>query len=327
MPRRLETDPRLPAVLADQDSVLARGQALGLGLTRGAIQHRVSLGLTQWLLPGVLLFAPGEPNRRQRLIATTLWAGEGSLIDGPCACWWHGITSPSYDASIVNVVVGSHSPARSQSFVRVRRSDAPMKGLGNGIVRYVDRPTALVVTASSLPDRAATALLAEAVQRRQVEPVDLWRAVEVAPRRGRTRVCSALRDLSAGIRSVAEADVRRIVAGSRALPEPLWNCWIRLPCGRVLSPDALWPGSRLVHETNGVRFHAWGTDFESMQERHDAMTAAGLVVLHNAPRRLREAPAAILREIERCHVANHGRGLPAGVEMLARGPFRQDVEA
>lgn len=72
-----------------------------------------------------------------------------------------------------------------------------------------------------------------------------------------------------------------------------------------------------MHETNGVRFHAWGDAFESMQERHDAMTAAGLVVLHNAPRRLRVAPAAVLAEVERCFAANSGRGLPQGVHLLA----------
>jgi hypothetical protein len=87
MPRRLETDPRLPAVLAHQDGVLTREQALSLGLTRGAIVHRVSTGLWQWLLPGVLILEPGEPSRRQLLIAAICWAGNGAVIDGPCACF------------------------------------------------------------------------------------------------------------------------------------------------------------------------------------------------------------------------------------------------
>jgi hypothetical protein len=48
-----------------------------------------------------------------------------------------------------------------------------------------------------------------------------------------------LDDLHAGIRSVAESDVRRIVADSGFLPEPMWNALPRLPCGRIVSPDAL----------------------------------------------------------------------------------------
>jgi hypothetical protein len=316
MPRRLHTDLHLPAVLAHQDGVLTREQALNLGLTRGAIAHRVSTGLWQWLLPGVLLLEPGEPSRRQLLIAACRWAGDGALVDGPSACFWHGISVATYDPSIVNIVVATDSSLRDQRFVRVRRTCSVPHGVGNDLVRYVDLPTALVATPQQLPERPASALLAEAVQRRRVEVDDLVAALALGPRRGRDQVRRSLDDLQAGIRSVAEADVRRIVAGSPTLPEPIWNALLRLPCGRLVSPDALWRSAGLVHETNGVRFHAWVSDFESMQERHDAMTAAGLVVLHNAPRRLRIAPAAVLGELERCFAANRGRGLPAGVELL-----------
>jgi hypothetical protein len=166
------------------------------------------------------------------------------------------------------------------------------------------------VTAQRLPERQATALLAEAVQRRRVEVDDLVDAMSGAPRRGRDQVRLALDDLDVGIRSVAEAGARRIVGGSATLPEPIWNALLRLPCGRIVSPDALWRSAGLVHETNGVRFHVWGADFESMQERHDAMTAAGLVVLHNVPLRLRNAPLAVRAELERCFTAHDGRGLP-----------------
>jgi hypothetical protein len=316
MPRRLETDPRLPAVLAYQDGVLTREQALNLGLTRGAIAHRVLTGLWQWLLPGVLLLEPGEPSRRQLLIAAVCWGGDGALIDGPSACFWHGITVATYDQSIVNIVVATDSPLRDQGFVRVRRTRSMPRGVGGDVVRYVDLATALVVTAQQLPERPAAALLAEAVQRRRVEVDDLEQAMAVAPRRGRDQVRRSLDELHAGIRSVAEGDVRRIVARSSTLPEPMWNAMLRLPCGRLVSPDALWRTAGLVHETNGVRFHAWASDFESMQERHDAMTAARLVVLHNAPRRLHIAPAAVLAELERCFVASYGRGLPAGVDLV-----------
>jgi hypothetical protein len=326
-PRRLETDPRLPAVVAHQDGVLTREQALNLGLTRGAIGHRVSAGLWQSLLPGVLLLQPGGPSRRQLLIVAIRWAGEGALIDGPCACFWHGTTVTTYDPSIVNIIVASDSTLRDQRFVRVRRTRSMPRGVGSDLVTYADLAAALAVTAQRLPERQAAALLAEAVQRRRVGVDDLAEAMAGAPRRGRDQIRRSLDDLHAGIRSVAESDVRRIVAGSATLPEPMRNALLRLPCGRLVSPDALWRSARLVHETNGVRFHAWGADFESMQERHDAMTAAGLVVLHNAPRRLRLAQPAVRAELERCFTAHDGRGLPEGVEIITRPLVRQDVGA
>jgi hypothetical protein len=274
-----------------------------------------------------LLLQPGEASRRQLLIAAIRWAGDAVLVDGPCACFWHGTTVARYDPAIVKIVVGGDSPVRNQGFVRVRRTVRMPSGTGGDLVRYVDLATALVVTAQQLPDRVSAGLLAEAVQRRQVEVADLSVALFDGPRRGRAQVGRALDDRHAGIRSVAESDVRRIVGDSRILPEPLWNALLRLPCGRLVSPDALWRSARLVHETNGVRFHAWGADFESMQERHDAMTAAGLVVLHNAPRRLRMAQVAVRAELERCFTAHDGRGLPEGVEIITSPSVRQDVGA
>ena len=53
-----------------------------------------------------------------------------------------------------------------------------------------------------------------------------------------------------------------------------------------------------------------------MQERHDAMTTAGLTVLHNSPRRIRARGETVLREFEACYRANAGRGLPPGVLLL-----------
>jgi hypothetical protein len=51
------------------------------------------------LLPGALLLQPGEPSRRQLLIAALHWAGDDALIDGPCACFWHGAMVTAYDPS------------------------------------------------------------------------------------------------------------------------------------------------------------------------------------------------------------------------------------
>jgi hypothetical protein len=173
------------------------------------------------------------------LIAAIRWAGEGALIDGPCACFWHGTTASTYDPSIVNVVVASDSTLRDQGFVRVRRTRSMPRGVGSDLVQYVDFAAALVVTAQLLPERPAAALLAEAVQRRRVEVDELAEALAGASRRGRDQIRRSLDDLHAGIRSVAESDVRRIVADSGFLPEPMWSALPRLPCGRIVSPDAL----------------------------------------------------------------------------------------
>jgi microsomal dipeptidase-like Zn-dependent dipeptidase len=94
--------------------------------------------------------------------------------------------------------------------------------------------------------------------------------------------------------------------------------WLRLSTGRIVCVDALLRSSGIVHETNGRVAHAREDIFEDMQERHDALTAEGLTVLHNSPRRLSRHGAAVVAELERCHVRLDGRGLPLGITVLAR---------
>jgi hypothetical protein len=57
--------------------------------------------------------------------------------------------------------------------------------------------------------------------------------------------------------------------------------------------------------------------FEDMQERGDALTTAGFVVLNNPPSRIRLCGREVIAQVERCHQMHDGRGLPAGVTLLS----------
>jgi len=165
-------------------------------------------------------------------------------------------------------------------------------------------------------ERVILAAFSDAVQRRVTTYDELVRAHIQGPPRGAGPASRALASLASGAESVSEVDFLLLVGLSPVLPTPLCNILLRLPCGRLISPDALFLSSGLVHETNGRRAHARADLFEDMQERHDAMTAAGLTVLHNSPRRLRTSPREVLGEIERCHQRLAGRGLPEGVTIV-----------
>jgi hypothetical protein len=115
---------------------------------------------------------------------------------------------------------------------------------------------------------------------------------------------------------VTEVDFLVLVQLSAILPMPRCNVLLRLPCGRLISPDALFESSAVIHETNGRGAHARADLFEDMQERRDALTAAGFVVLHKSPRRPLTAPREVLAEVERCHRRYDGRGLAPGVTVV-----------
>src|SRR3954447_24113222 len=317
MPKVTPVSPALAALIHEQDGVVTAGQLATHGFSRDTLDRRVASGRWQRLVPGTVLTVSGEPTRRQRLVAAILWGGDGAAIDGPDACDWHGLRPDWLELRRVHIVVPRPSPARSQMFVTVRRAMADITLGGRTLVPYVDAATAVIVAArGARTKRQAIALLSRALQTGLVDLGDLATAREAIGHKWCASVDEALLAVGVGLRSASEYDCRQLILTS-CVPEPLWNPWLDLGDGSSLvSPDALWVEAGLVHETNGRAYHAWGLAFDEMQARHDRLTAAGLIVLHNSPRRIKRDPAGVRAEIERAHARYAGRGLPAGVRLV-----------
>jgi hypothetical protein len=313
----MPSDLALRPILAAQAFVVTREQALAAGVTRRGIDHRIHLGLWQRLLSGIYLVSPQPPTRLQMQMAALLHAGPQSALDDVDACAAVGITAVSPMRERVFVVVPSDAPARTRGFVHVRRTDRNFTVFRAGALRIADLPTALVAMSRRVgSEQQVLAAFSEAVQRGTVRLDDLARAHEAGPPRGKRAAGNALADLGAGVRSAPEGGFRHLAIACPILPPLLYNPRLRLPTGRIVVPDALAVTAGLVHETNGRGPHAREDLFESMQERHDGMTAAGLIVLHNSPRRIRTNGRAVIDEFLQCFVANEGRGLPPGVVLL-----------
>ena len=318
MPRRLEISPELPALLVRQDGVLSCRQAYAHGLTPDAVQHRVDLGMWRRILPGVVLTHDQPPVRRQLVYAARLWTGEDGVIDAASAAIWHGVQVPGADLGRVQVVVPYGHPARTTSFVTVRRSRIVPAVPSPHWVRYVDLATALVMAARDMRDpRRVTDMLSRPLQQGLVTIDDLLAAHLHAPSRGSRIVGTVLEQLCAGIRSPAEADARELMGGSVVLPEARWNAWLRLPDGGPLvCADALFEDAGMIVEINGRTYHAWGLAFEETEARQLRVEAAGLTVAPLTPRRMTIARAESLRHLEAIYRRLAGRGMPPGVQIV-----------
>ncbi|HEU5033139.1 MAG TPA: hypothetical protein VFT62_00110 [Mycobacteriales bacterium] len=313
----LATHLRLPPTAAPQDFVISRAQLLAGGLSPRQIEYRLGSRSWQAILPGVYLAQASGPSRRQMMIAALLYAGADSAIDDVDACRFHGIRAAVPDDRLVHVVAPYGSPARSRGFVVVRRTTAPIRVVRTERLRYLEPAAAVIAAARRVrSNRGVLALLSDAVQRRVVTYEELIRAHVQGPPRNAAAADAALGDIGAGIRSAPEADFRLLAESSTVLPRLLYNRLLRLPTGNVISPDALAEDAGLVHETNGRTAHSREDLFDDMQERHSVMTDAGLVVLHSAPRRLRQHGREVIARFERLYLANSGKGLPPGVVLL-----------
>lgn len=285
-------------------------------MTRGALDHRIA---HEWqaLLPSVYLCHPGEPSRRQRLIAASLYAGADAAIDAIDACHFYGVRAVRPDDQCVHVVVPGNRPVRSSHWVEVRRTSREFEVCETERLRYVDPAAAVIAAARKLAsDRTVVALLSDAIQRNVVELDELVEAHRRGPRRHARRTERALRQVRAGVWSAPEADFRTLAESRPALPRLLYNRVLRLRGGRRICPDALAPDAPLIHETNGAAAHRRQDRFDDMQERHDALTAAGFTVLHNTPRRIRDRGLDVIAEFEQCYRRLATSGWPEGVVLL-----------
>jgi hypothetical protein len=315
MPRRCDTHPHLPALLRGCDWVVDRDMAQAWGLTPDAVRHRLRSGQWRELLPGVWLAHAGEPHRRQLLSAALLWAGENSAIDAADACRYYGIRALGVaERDPVQVLTRHGDAARSFRFVKVRRTVFPFQATGGDRLRWVPPEVAIVAATRTLRSpRTVLAVASDGIQRRIVSYDALLRAHLQGPPRGAVLLDRALADLAPGTHSVGEADFHRIVGASSVLPPPIYNAWILLPGGQQLCLDALWEDAGLVHEVNGRKAHARADLFDDTMARQTLLTTAGLTVLANSGRRIRDRPRLVLSQVETCYLRHRGQGLPPGV--------------
>lgn len=284
-------------IVAVQDGLVTRQQALGAGMTTAALRHATRPGGTwQRLAPGVYATFTGRLTARQRLQAALLYAGPDSVISGTHACQAHGLTYVPEPGPITVRVPASRQVTARAGLVIVRTRRMPKKRLTQGLpVVEVDRAV-LDVCARLTSLNQVRALMCESVQRGLTTPERLADELGQSSGRGTRLARQTVRDLLAGCRSAPECELSDVLARSRVLPEPRRN--VPLPDMPDVTPDAWWPEARLVVEVDSVEHHQLGLTPEETQQRHARLAAAGWMVIPVSPRRIREDPAGVLREIE-----------------------------
>jgi len=300
-------DDTLRRLLRRQDNVLSREQALAAGFTNSAIRHNLTAGRRwQVVVPGVYAAFSGPLTERHRLRAAVLHAGEPSWLTGLSVCRLWELRYLPIRIPKVEVLVVEGRRVRAVSFVQVSRtSRPPEKTWWFEGFPTVPPARAVITAARSFVDlREVRALLCEPVQRGMVTPAALVDELAAGESAGSALPRRALADVAAGCRSAPECERRDLVRTSRILPDARWNQ--PLPGASGLVPDACWPEARLIVEIDSAEWHRLGDAPERTERRRARLAALGWLVIPVSPRRLREEPALVLREIESAYRA----GLP-----------------
>ena len=289
----------LKAILKEQQQVIGRGQAMACGMTRGTLRYKIRAdGPWQRLLPGTYLAATGVPTFMQQEIAALIYAGSGSVLTGAAALRHHGIRAPQ--AAVITVLIPNHRHVSSTDSVRIwRTTRMPRTPMHDGPVRVALPARAVADTARALSSlRDVRAVVADAVQSRRCPIFLLADELEEGPRRRSALLRQAIGEVQEGIRSVAEADFHDLLKRAR-VPIPLFNARILAGNTFVAEADAWWQRAGVAAEVDSREWHLSPADWKRTMQRHAAMTAHGILVLHFTPTMIRQEPAIVVQQVRK----------------------------
>jgi hypothetical protein len=300
---------KLAATFSRQRGIVARRQALACEMTAKALRYRTRPdGPWQVVLPGVYANDRGRLSEKQKAVAAFLYAARGIAITGTAAMAWHGLRAKQDD--FVDVLVPLHYKRSDAGFVRLRcTSVVPGATYVDGVVEYVPLDRAIADAVRQLTEMSDVRdLVASAVQRGKVDIWQLARELDLGPKQGSARLRLALAEVSDGVRSVAENDLRLIIRQFR-LPAPLYNPQLFVGDKFLARPDAWWPGQGVAVEVESKAWHLLPADWERTLARRALMATEGIVVVPFPPSKLRTAKQQVAKEI-RAALANARGPLP-----------------
>ena len=227
--------------LGGQHQVISRSQAFACGISpvRSRPWCRPD-GKWQKLLPGVYLTVTGKPTAEQRLVAAILYAGQVSAITGPAAIRLHRLRSPGSD--VIDVLIPWSAKRQSTGFVvSTSPGECPSSTDGGDRLRHAG--------SRGRRRRASVRIAGRRTVRRRRSGAEarlLDRRDRAGSRAGGShdsaRLRTALAEVQAGVRSVAEARFRQRVLKSD-LPTPQFNVFLRAADGTDIGEvDAWWAG-------------------------------------------------------------------------------------
>jgi hypothetical protein len=278
-------------------------------------------GPWQLLLPATILLSNGPPTRDQLVVASLLYAGSDAVVTGIEAARRHGVRRGPEPGDRVHLLVPhARQPASARHVVVERTWRMPEAVHRDGLpLAPVARAAVDGARRLSSP-REATELIADVVQRGLCTAAELSAELEAAQRRGTAIPRAVLRDVGAGVRSVAERDAKALWRRS-GLPEPWWNAAVYAVDGRLLGiADAWWDDVAFAWEINSFAWHLRPNDYAREQAKTAAFATAGIPVLPTLARRLVDDSATVLHELREAH--RHAVSRPRPPVRAVRRPGR-----
>ncbi len=307
--------PGLDEMAVAQQQIMTRAQLLAFGLDDMYLYRQSRRGLWQRILPATYALFTGALTDEQRRISAALYAGPDAQLTGLAALAWYGFRyGPNTDG--VQLIVPHHVRRKSAGHAVISRTlTLDAKARRTAWYPVCSPARAVVDAARDLRQlRTVRAILAEAVQRGFTDLATLDEEILRARRSRTALIRKAFSEVVAGTRSAPEAELRQCLAGSRRLPEILWNPRLRTTDGRILpTPDGYLPEVAVAIEVDSREYHFTPDGWSRTLTRHNELSRVGVLILHFTPAQIRRDPAWVRRTVEEAYASRRDLAPAAGV--------------
>jgi hypothetical protein len=307
----------LSRTLAAQYQVISREQALKCGLPRSTVTTWCKANKKwQKLLPGVYLAVTGTPTSEQRLVAAMLYAGKRCVITGSAALRLHRLRARGPD--VIDVLIPWTAKRQSVGFVRIHRTRRMPRMYRTGVILFA-APARAVADASrmlaSLDE--VRSLVADAVQRRSCSIAEIGLELQEGGSQDTARLRTALAEVRAGTRSVAEIHFRERIIKS-GLPQPQFNVFLKTTGGVDIGEvDAWWGDAGVSVEIDSQEYHFYRADWLRTDAKRSRLLKHGIFPHNIAPARVQNDWDNVCLEIRSS--LDQGRKRPR-LPIVAFGP-------
>lgn len=286
-------------IIARQDGVIARHQALRSGMTKGQIRSRLESGRWTPVHPGVYAAADHQRTAAARVRAVGLWGGQQAFLSGVAAAWWCGLNAPP--PSIVEIVIPRDERRRPRPGTRVIRR--PLANEDRAWLRAapVTGLALSTMTAAVGLGREGPALLDRTLQTR-IGFADLrachYRNLGM---HGSARAGELLR--AAADRSAAASE-RLFIGLLRAAGIRGWrvnHLWD--PANTTSTVDVAFVAARVAIEIDGWAWHHTPDRFQRDRTKQNLLVRAGWTVLRFTWFDITDRPADVIAQVQAALVA------------------------
>ena len=284
----------IAALAAGQHGVVSHAQLVERGVGRGAIKHRVAVGLLLPLHRGVYAVGHQALRREAWWMAAVLAAGPDAALSYRSAAEFWAIRQSARARIEVSVTHHRRSTARLEVHVVDMQPDEVIVEQG---IRVTCPTRTLLDLASVLTVDQLEHAFNEAEYRRLTSPVSLDALLARYPgRKGTTAIRRVLENhrRNGETRSRTELE-RELLSLVRVydLPRPIVNR--QTERGEL---DARWPEAKLVVELDGFAAHGTHKAFEDDRARDRALVVAGWRVVRITWRQLTEDADTIAAQLK-----------------------------